>query len=112
MMVGGCDRTDFKFLTPSASSRRCIGVKHIHGARLQRSGLRFGMLYRVYTKSSKLDPVKRFHTSPSSYAQKVKYVPQRVPRPPIKEKAKEDTVADEPYGEYHILCPKGRLLNG
>ena len=70
------------------------------------------MLYRAYTRSSKLDTVKRIHTSPSSYALKVKYVPQRAPRPPIKERAEEEVVADEPYGEYHISYPKDDALNG
>jgi len=70
------------------------------------------MLYRVYTRSSKLDTVKRIHTSPSSYALKVKHVPQRAPRPPIKERAKEAVVVDEPYGEYHVLCPKDCVLTG
>ena len=98
--------------SPSASALQHFPVKRARGARLRQYCLRFGMLYRAYTRSSKFDTVKRIHTSPSSYAQKLKYVPQRAPRPPIKERAKEEVVADEPYGEYHVLSQKDCFLNG
>lgn len=65
------------------------------------------MLYRVYTRSSKLNTAKQIHTSPSSYAQKLKPVPQRVPRPLV-DKEKEEELY-EPYGEYHVLFPKDCL---
>ena len=56
--------------------------------------------------------MKRIHTPPSSYAQKVKGVPQRASRPPAKERVKGEVVVDEPYGEYHVLFPKGCSSNG
>lgn len=67
------------------------------------------MLYRVCTRSSRLKAAKQIHTSPSSYAQKLKLVPQRVSKPPIVE---EEAVVDEPYGEYAMLSRKGRLSDG
>lgn len=60
------------------------------------------MLYRVYTRSSRLNAVKQIHTSPSSYAQKLKQIPQtqRDARPPVtKTEVTEEAVVDEPYGE-------------
>ena len=62
------------------------------------------MFYRVYTKtpSLRLNAVKHIHTSPSSYAQQQREVPQtqRGPRSPVtKTQVTEESVVDEPYGE-------------
>ena len=71
------------------------------------------MLYRVYTRSSRLNAAKQIHTSPSSYAQKLKPVPQRGSGPlVVKGKVKEEVAADEPYGEYPILLLKGCFSDG
>ena len=70
------------------------------------------MLYRVCYRSSRFDTVNRIQTSPLSYAQRVKRVPERVSQPPVKEKTKEEVVADEPYGKCHVLCPDRLLSNG
>lgn len=80
-----------------------------HGAHLRRLGPRFWMLYRVYTRSARLNAAKQIHTSPSSYALKLKPVPQRVSRPLVDKEVKEEVVVDEPYGECYISCPKGYL---
>ena len=71
------------------------------------------MLRRVYTRSSGLNAARRIHTSQLAYAQKVKPGTRRGLGPPaVKEKVKEEVVADEPYGEHYILLPKPRLSNG
>ena len=71
------------------------------------------MLYRVYTRSSRLNAAKQIHTSPSSYAQKLKPIPQRPPRPfVVEEKVKEEEVVDEPYGKYYMPFPKVCFSNG
>ena len=56
--------------------------------------------------------MNRIQTSSLSYAQRVKRVPERVSQPPVKEKAKDEVVADEPYGKCHVLCPDLLLSYG
>jgi len=70
------------------------------------------MLRRVYTRSSGLNAARRIHTSQLTYAQKVRPGTRRGLGPPaVKEEVKEEVVADEPYGEHHILFPKSCLSN-
>lgn len=71
------------------------------------------MLRRVYTRSSGLNAARRTHTSQLTYAQKVKPGTRRSLGPPaVKEKVREEVVADEPYGEYYTLLPKSCLSSG
>lgn len=99
----GCS-SDQGSIQPAAIKSNVIGQTHTGYSSVRRLGLGFGMLYRVYTRSSRLNTVKRIHTSPSSYAQKQKPVPQtrRDSRPPVTEVA-EEVVVDEPYGEQATL---------
>ena len=66
------------------------------------------MLYRVYTRCSRLNATKQIHTSPSSYVyQKLRPVPQRSSRPSAaKKEVEEEVVVAEPYSGYPVLLPK------
>jgi hypothetical protein len=71
------------------------------------------MLYRVYTRSPRLNAAKQIHKSQSTYALKLKHGPRKSSRPPfVKERAEEKTVADKPYGEHYVVFRKSCLSNG
>lgn len=75
---------------------------HSRSSSVRLLGLGFGMLYRVYTRSPRLNAAKQIHTSPPSHAQKQKRIPQtqRGSRPPAATgKVEEEVAVDEPYGE-------------
>lgn len=71
------------------------------------------MLYRVYTRSPRLNAAKQIHTSQLAYAQKLKHSPWVGSRPSFaNERAKEEKVADKPYGEHYVVFRKSCLSNG
>jgi len=65
------------------------------------------MLYRVYTRSSRLNAAKQIHTSQLAYVHKLKPSPRKCSRPSVvRGKVEEEVVPDDSYGEYYTLLLK------